>query len=260
MLGSKAIASIMRRKKKRHQITEVIIQESAAIQSMIPKEDGTLSLLDPDGKEVAHTLHHSVAYLRDSGKPKCLRSIPIRSSRDRVGDNPWKNYDVIGFVDTNSIKEGDRILYVCSPSLLLWQDNSRRFADVHHVSLLVGYCDVGINPERIGWQDFIHRLNASDVLKASDAALLVVDSDKSAIDRINSGEEAIHDGCPLSTNFTLAYATSDGGSESWINKEMKRRDRVAARALERISNDSAFLSKVRSAGKLYVTNIFEADV
>lgn len=242
--------------KKRRKIAELIIKESAEIHSVISNEDGTFSLMNADGKKVAHAQHDGVGYLRDSGKPKFLRSI-TRDSKDLVGDNPWKKYDKIGFVDTNSIEADGEILYVCSPSFLLWQDESRRIANVHHVDLLVGFCSPGVNPERIGWQDFMQRLRASDVLSEQDKVLLVVDSDKSSIDSINTGKETVYGDYSLPANFALAYATSDAGAESWINKEMKRRDRVASSAISRILNDQELLAVVRAAGRVYVKNTFE---
>ena len=242
--------------KKRHKITELIIKESAEIDSVISNGDGTFSLINSDGKKVAHAQYDGVGYLRDSGKPKFLRSI-TKGSKDLVGDNPWKKYDTIGFIDTNNIKADSQILYVCSPSFLLWQDESRRTANVHHVDLLVGYCSPGVNPERIGWQDFMQRMQASDVLGSQDKVLLVVDSDMSSIDSINAGEETVCGDYRLPANFALAYATSDSGAESWVNKEMKRRDRVASRAIARIQNDQEFLSVVREAGRVYIRNAFE---
>jgi hypothetical protein len=80
--------------KERRKITEVIVKESAEISSIIPNEDGTFSLIDSQGNLVSHEQHESVCYLRNSGKPKVLRSI-VRSRDDEVGDNPWKKYDKI---------------------------------------------------------------------------------------------------------------------------------------------------------------------
>ena len=257
-LGIETLIVTMQHKKKRHKITELVIKESAAVHSVIPNDNGTFSLINSDGQTIQHTQHDDVGYLRDSGKPKILRSL-TRSSGDHAGENPWKKYDAIGFIDTNSINENDHVLYVCSPSLLLWQDNSRRMANIYHVDLLVGYCAIGINPERIGWQDFMQRLLKSDVLRKKDKVLLVVDSDKSSIDAINSGKEAIFRGYRLPFNFTLAYATSDAGSESWINKEMKRRNQVASKAINKIRDDHGFLLIVRASGRLYIKNAFEED-
>ena len=97
--------------KERQKITQILIKESAVICSIIPNEDGTLSLIDIHGILVQHDQHQAVGYLRNSGKPKILRSI-IRSSDDQIGDNPWKKYGKIAFIDTNSLKEGDKKLFV----------------------------------------------------------------------------------------------------------------------------------------------------
>jgi len=81
--------------------------------------------------------------------------------------------------------------------------------------------------------------------------------DKSSIDSINTGKETVYGDYSLPANFALAYATSDAGAESWINKEMKRRDRVASSAISRILNDQELLAVVRAAGRVYVKNTFE---
>jgi hypothetical protein len=242
--------------KERRRITEVIVKQSAEICSIIPNENGSLSLIDTDGKPVEHELHQSVGYLRGSGKPKLLRSI-VRKRDDRLGDNPWKKYDKIGFVDTNSLKEGSRRLFVCSPSLLLWQDESRRMGDVHPVDLFIGYCSDQLNPERLGWCDFIQRMQASDLLNETDQILLVVDSEMAAIPAINGRTRPISGDFLLPEGFTVAYATSDAGTESWVNREMKRRDKVAARAMAKIQGDQGLLDALGKSGTLYIKNIFE---
>ena len=101
----------MQKRKPRRKFTEVVITESAEIHSIIPNEDGSLSILDGDGLEVSHVQQHSVGYLRDSGKPKFLRTIP-KADGDKVGENPWKKYDIIGFIDTNSDESNGKRLFV----------------------------------------------------------------------------------------------------------------------------------------------------
>jgi hypothetical protein len=61
----------------------------------------------------------------------------------------------------------------------------------------------------------------------------------------------------LPDGFSIAYATSDAGAESWINKEMRRRDQVASRAMAKVRSDQAFLDVVGKAGRLYIKNSFE---
>ena len=242
--------------KKRRKITEIVIKESAEISSIIPNEDGTFSLKDSDGHPVDHEQHVSVSYLRNSGKPKILRSV-VRDSDDQVGDNPWKKYDKIGFIDTNSREEGEQKLYVCSPSLLLWQDENKRFAYIHHVDLLAGYCSYDVNPERIGWRDFIQRMQASNLMNGADRMLVVVDSEKGSIPLINDRVEPVYSDFMLPDGFTIAYATSDSGTESWINKEMKRRDRVAGHVMVKVKEDQGFLKSLANSGELYIKNTFE---
>ena len=77
--------------KERRKITEVIVKQSAEISSIIPNEDGSLFLIDIEGKLVEHELHQGVGYLRSSGKPKILRSM-VKKSDDQIGENPWKKY------------------------------------------------------------------------------------------------------------------------------------------------------------------------
>jgi hypothetical protein len=242
--------------KERKKITEIAIKESAEVCSIKTNEDGTYSLIDSNGNCVEHIQIDSVGYLRDSGKPKILRSIS-RSDDDRHGDNPWKKYDKIGFIDTNSIVADERKLFVSSPSLLLWEDENRRFANIHHVDLLVGYCSGDVNPERIGWADFIQRMQASKLLKTCDRMLIVVDSDKSLIPSINERHEPVFMDFVLPGGFTLAYATSDSGTESWINKEMKRRNKVAGRALSSIIKNDELRNLLAQNWKLYIKNDFE---
>lgn len=97
MLGSGVHVVKKWKMKKRHKITELIIKESAEIDSVISNGDGTFSLINSDGKKVAHAQYDGVGYLRDSGKPKFLRSI-TRGSKYLVGDNPWKNMTQLGLL------------------------------------------------------------------------------------------------------------------------------------------------------------------
>lgn len=242
--------------KKRRKITEIVIKESDEISSIVPNKDGTFLLKGNDGHLVDHEQHESVSYFRNSGKPKILRSV-VRDSDDQVGDNPWKKYDKIGFIDTNSWEEGEQKLYVCSPSLLLWQDETRRFANIHHVDLLAGYCSYDANPERIGWRDFIKRMQASNLMNGADRMLIVVDSEKGLIPSINDRVESVYGDFMLPDGFIIAYATSDSGTESWINKEMKRRDRVACRVMTKVKEDQCFLKNLANSGELYIKNTFE---
>lgn len=244
--------------KERKKITEFIIKQSAEITSIIPNEDGTFSILDTQGNLVEHEQNESVGYLRDSGKAKILRSI-VRNSDDQLGENPWKKYDKIGFVDTNSTVKGDQKLFICSSSLFLWKDDNRRFANVHCQDLLIGYCTTEVNPERIGWRDFIQRMQASNLLSKSDRMLITVDSEKAAIPSINERSEPVFEDFMLPHGFTIAYATSDSGAESWINKEMKRRDKIAGRAMLKIQGDHGFLDHLAKSGYLYITNSFEQE-
>ncbi|MCU7839410.1 MAG: hypothetical protein KZQ94_08525 [Candidatus Thiodiazotropha sp. (ex Troendleina suluensis)] len=242
--------------KERKKITEITITESAEVCSIKTSDDGMFSLMDSDEKLVSHIQYESVGYERDSGKPKILRSI-ARDADDLVGDNPWKKYKKIGFVDTNSVVENEQKLFVSSSSLLLWKDENRRFGNVHHVNLLVGYCSKDINPERIAWADFIRRIQASKLLESSDRMLIVVDSEKSLIPSINKRREPVVDGFLLPNEFTFAYATSDAGAENWINKEMKRRDTVAGRVLPMVKMNKELLQILAKNEKLYIKNDFE---
>ena len=242
--------------KKRKKITEITITESADICSIKTNEDGTFSLIDSNGNCVEHIQSESVGYNRDSGKPKILRSIS-RANGDQPGDNPWKKYNKIGFIDTNSVIENGRKLFVSSSSLLLWEDENRRFANVHHVDLLVGYCLDDVNPERIGWADFIQRMQASKLIESIEKMLIVVDSEKALIPSINKGHKPVFMGFMLPSGFTLAYATSDSGAESWINKEMKKRDNVAGRALPSIKKNQELLNLLAHKERLYIKNDFE---
>jgi hypothetical protein len=61
--------------KERKRITEITVKESAEIHSILPNDDGAVSLIDSQGNKVAHEQSDSVGYLRDSGKAKILRSI-----------------------------------------------------------------------------------------------------------------------------------------------------------------------------------------
>lgn len=242
--------------KKRQKITEIAIKESAEICSIKSNTDGTFSLIDSNGNCVSHIQSESVGYIRESGKPKILRSIK-RGNDDQPGDNTWKKFDKIGFIDTNSIVESGRKLFVSCPSLLLWKDDDRRFANIHHIDLLIGYCSEDINPERLGWADFIQRMQASKLLNSGDEMLLVVDSDKSLIPSINERHEPVFMDFILPAGFTLAYATSDSGAESWINKEMRRRDKVAGRVLPKIKMDKKILIHLDQYKRLYIRNDFE---
>ncbi|MBN2185175.1 MAG: hypothetical protein JW746_07585 [Candidatus Krumholzibacteriota bacterium] len=242
--------------KKRKRITEIIVKQSAEICSITTNEDGTYSLIDAYGNHVEHEQIDSVGYLRDSGKPKILRSI-VRSGEDNFGENPWKKYEKIGFIDTNRLMSDSHNLYVSSSSLLLWNDDKRRYANVLHLDLLIGCCTNKVNPERIGWRDFIRRIQESELFCKDDKILVIVDSEKGLIPLINERKEPVVDGFMLPQGFTIAYATSDSGSESWINKEMKRRDKVSARAIIKIKKDKAILDQITKSSSLYINNIFE---
>ena len=244
------------RLKKRRKIKEVIIKESAEISSIFPEDDGTFSIINSHGKLVEHEQLEAVGYFRLSGKPKILRSI-ARTNADQVGDNPWKKYDKIGFIDTNSASMGAERLFVCSSSILSWKDDARRFADLTPQDLFVGYCQNTANPERIGWLDFIHRVQTGNVLSATDKMLLIVDSEVGSLTSVNARTAPVYSNGYLPDRFTIAYATSDSGMESWINKEMKSRDRVASRAMAAIRRNSAFLDALKRADSLYLKDIFE---
>jgi hypothetical protein len=242
--------------KDRKKIVEIVVKESADISSIVKNDDRTFSLIDSQGELVEHEQSESVGYLKSSGKAKIIRSI-VRKDDDRPGDNPWKKYDKIGFIDTNSMIENGWKIYVSSPSLLLWQNEDRRLANIHHVDFLAGLCSNQVNPERIGWTDFIQRLQASQVLTASDKVLIIVDSEKGLISSINERTEPVFEQFMLPDGFTLAYATSDAGSESWINKEMKRRDRVASLALTEVLQNKKLLTLLDKSGSLYIKNSIE---
>ena len=212
--------------KRRQRITEIIVKQSAEICSILPNADGTLSLVDSEGNLVEHEQHQAVGYLRECGKPKILRSI-VRTTNDHFGDNPWKKYDKLGFIDTNSKDDAGQHFFVSSSSFLLWQNGDRRFGNIHRNDLLIGLCSADFNPERVAWCDFIYRMQASNLLSATDKMLLVVDSEKSLIASINERTEPVFSDFFLPDGFSIAYATSDAGAESWINKEMRRRDRVS---------------------------------
>lgn len=242
--------------KERKKITEITITESAEICSVKTNTDGRLSLINSDGNSIKYTQSESVGYIRDSGKIKILRSI-VRKEDDQTGHNPWKKYDKIGFIDTNNINKNGRKLFVSSPSLLIWKDVNRRFADICHIDPFVGYCISKLNPERIGWADFIQRMQASMLLESSDKILIIVDSDKESISSINERQEPVFMDFMLPNGFTIAYATSDSGAENWINKEMKRRDKVAGRALLKVKKNQNFLKLLATNDKVYIKNDFE---
>lgn len=247
----------MNERKQRHKIREIVIRESADVSNLVPQKDGTLALLTPSGRDVAHAEYHSVGYFRLSGKPKFLRSIAIPDGKSEW-TNPWKGYEVLSFVDTNNRGLGDEKLYASSASVLTWEDKVRRFGKVQHVDVLVGICPATQNPERLGWTDIIRRLTDSPLIAQGDKVLVVVDSEKNKLTSINSGQEPIIEGFRLPPNFQLAYATSDTGGESWINQEMRRRDKVARQAMAAVKRDPVFMEILCASRSLYIENKFEA--
>jgi hypothetical protein len=242
--------------KERQRISEIGIKEAAEIGSIIRNEDGTFSIRDVQGNLVNHEQYEATAYFGSSGKPKVLRSI-ARKSDDRVGDNLWIKYDKIGFIDASYLPVDFEKLFVCSPSIAVWEDETKMGAYIHPQSLLVGYCSAKVNPERIGWCDFIQRIQVANFLSSNDRMLIVVDSEKSLIPSINSRVEPVFPGFFLPDSFTMAFATADGGAENSINKEMIRRDKVAKRALAIVKKDRIFLDKLIKSRRLYINNIFE---
>jgi hypothetical protein len=95
------------------------------------------------------------------------------------------------------------------------------------------------------------------LLEISDRTLIVVDSEKNIIPAINERQEPVYEDFMLPDNFTVAYATSDSGAETWINKEIKRRDKVANRALPFVKESQELLNILNSCSKLYIKNSFE---
>lgn len=247
----------MRAKKTRQRITEVVIQESAVITNLIPGDDGMVSPITASGREVRNAQYASVAYHRAHGKPKFLRSIAI--PKNATGTvNPWKCHDVLVFVDASSSNRENAKLFVCSASIATWADEARRFLSINPVDVLVGICGIDENPERIGWADIVERVGASTYINRDTKVLLVVDSEKNRIASINSHEEPVICGKWLPDNHELAFATSDAGAESWINQEMRRRDKVAKKALRAVEREPGFLDLLKSSRKLYITNKFES--
>lgn len=95
------------------------------------------------------------------------------------------------------------------------------------------------------------------MIKTGEKILIVVDSEKSSLSSINEEKEPVFGDFMLPDGFSITYATSDSGAESWINKEMKRRDKVSSILLTMIKTDTELLKLLDKRGYLYIKNNFE---
>lgn len=254
MLGSINLIS-MKKKMPRRQVTEVVIQETSDIANLVTDAHGRLVPRSSAGKEVKNAQYASAVYLRPSGKLKFLRSIAI--PYDVAGPvNPWKLHDLLIFADTSSLTHKSIKLFACSSSVATWQDETRRFLNVQPQEVLVGLCSANTNPERLGWADIIDRVAEAELADENTKVLIVVDSDKNLIPAINSREEELIPGYWLPKNHEIAFATADVGG-SWINQEMRRRDKVGKRVLYAITRDQIVLKLLQTSQKVYLKNQFE---
>lgn len=112
----------------------------------------------------------------------------------------------------DGFKKGDRIRFIQSPRLIfLAKQNSK--------------------PERYGWMKMIEAFLKYESYSKEMSYGVVVDSDLNFLPNINAREEAIINNFYLPHNMSLIYASADVGKDNFLNKFIKKTDRIANKTL-----------------------------
>lgn len=197
-----------------------------------------LEFLDSHGQpSKKHLISFGESYDRDKKPPKVLRLQP-NPEQGIIQFGSSVCYDRYLAIDTSYKKLGDN--YLCATSSLCIDqsiNHSTRLKQGDELQMfslpcLIFLAKPGINPERYGWMRVINTLVKDQSRDPSTHYGIVVDSDLSALQKINAGEEAIIFDYFIPSKFSLIYSSVDGGKEDLLNKLIGAADLMARKSLQ----------------------------
>jgi len=256
-LARKRTQNIQNKKKKKNQnIQKRTVSVSFKIAEMSEPADGIridlrtgkLEML-ASGNPVtmrAENVVTSVHYDRASKPPKVLNTVSHPSSETRMSLFSFlEEFDVLFGVDTSTDTIGSDRHSVAAMSILEIRNISRADGILREVELHINMFGAIIsgknmpdNPENWMWkvaiEDCIKKLypKYSDSLRVG----LVVDSDLGMIPEYNARTKPLFEDYCLPPNFSLIYASGDGGAEYMPNRLIRLCDREAKMQLAAIAD------------------------
>jgi len=182
--------------------------------------------------------YHEVTYERDRKPPKALNITPLSSTELHMDANSaLRGFDALIAIDTNNKEINGEQHSATGVIIAKWLSAK---TDLKHVysyetPFCIEYLSLRDPREIIGWCMALQHLNATGSIQRCVKTAVIVDAYLEDLPKFNSRSMPLYQGFYLPDEFTLVYASADGGAEFIANQLLKSADKAATLALEYIA-------------------------
>lgn len=221
----------------------------------LDSRDGFFSFFDSKGEPIIPThIEIGGGYNRKKGKPKVINQVKTNSTLIDLNPNAaLKNFDWLFAIDTNTITYDNSVIAIsCSifaevnlsaPTTHLGTTNQNWETKVVPQDAFI-FRNPKVNPEIVGWEELINRVQQSLKFVYGKKIGIIVDSELKLLGPINRREAPILGNHYLPKDFELLYASSDVGAEYPHNKLLRICDKTSFRILNYISKHPKIISNI----------------
>lgn len=247
--------------KSRTIVINTTIEAGDSINFLWSEEQQKLSIdVIREGKSIsARSISKTVLYKREK-KPKVLNVFTAYSNRDFsfVDEDIIKKYRQVWSVDTNTRPVFGYMLNISGICAL----DPAGSGNIQEIALLFSGGVEG-SAEQYSIASFVNFLNKNNYTDMENKYAIITDTQISRISKFNLREEPLYGDFYLPENFTLIYATSDSGQESYLNQSIRSSDRLSSRAFKRISenqDNNNFFEEGRNGSRIKSSILFLNDI
>lgn len=222
--------------------------------SGMEEQDGKLIFYDDKGEKIdPKFIEVGDAYLRDNVDKGAKIISRSKADGTKIILDPNRNldsYDYLFVIDTNSITINEEKISISIPIKFSVEFNGPTWSAKYDLFSAFEFRNAIVNPELIGWCDFIKNILKMEDFEKGARIAIVVDSELGRLSNINKRLEPILNDFYLPENFHLIYASADVGKENVLNKMIGICDSNGRRVLQLIleSNDTISKHKLLDSG------------
>jgi hypothetical protein len=224
-------------KPRKEAIYATTVGEASSIGITIDTRTGAIRF---DG--AVENVYSQRSYERTKG-PKILSRIHQHSEfvSFEGASTIFDNFDMVAAVDTNTNQVGDRRISVVAvvPIEPLWINEKHELKRAFKIRnpFCLEYLNLrSEKPENFGWMAAHELMVHRQTIQPSSRLCMIVDSDLGNIPEYNLRKRPVSETTFLPPNTQLAYASSDVGSESFINRAIRIADSISKQVFSKLAD------------------------
>ena len=205
--------------------------------------DGRIEVTDAENGETIEGATLTRYFLDDKGKMK--RDFSIGNPEFGFSENQLiEKYGIVYCCDTNTRDtEVDGIKYSIGFAYKIEKKNELSLEATPYYAMFWLWRKEGINIERYSWANVINYIVNTEGRK--EKICMIVDSDLKDLEEISAKRQPIAESFYMPNASKLVYASSDRGA-GWMNKVMKKCDKMSRKYLDEVEPKDELLERLNS--------------